>query len=85
MAFAESGFAQFISSGAGRVLRIIAGVALIGWGFSRRHETIGIVLMVIGVAPLAAGLFDLCLLSPLFGGPLSGRAIRSCRRAAPRP
>ena len=85
MGFAESGFAQFISSGAGRVLRIIAGIALIGWGYSQRDATIGIVLMVIGVAPLAAGLFDLCLLSPLFGGPLSGRSIRSSRRPAPRP
>ena len=85
MAFAESGFAQFISSGAGRVVRIIAGLALIWWGFSHRDATIGIVLMVIGLAPLAAGLFDLCLLSPLFGGPLSGGAIRSCRRPAPRP
>ena len=80
MAFAESGFAQFISSGAGRAIRILAGLALIWWGYTNRSSALGIALMIVGVAPLAAGLFDLCLLSPLFGGPLSGAAIRSCRR-----
>lgn len=85
MAFAESGFAQFISSGAGRVLRVAAGMALIWWGYSRRGEASGIVLIVIGLMPLAAGTFDLCLLSPLFGGPLSGRAIRACRRSPAQP
>ena len=33
--------------------------------------------MLAGVIPLAAGAFDLCLLSPLFGGPLSGAEVRA--------
>ena len=80
MAFAESGFAQFIASGFGRALRIVAGLALIGWGFTHRDQIAGMVLMGVGLLPLATGAFDWCLLSPLFGGPLSGRAIRSARR-----
>jgi hypothetical protein len=32
--------------------------------------------MVVGLVPLLAGAFDVCLLSPLFGGPLSGEAVR---------
>jgi hypothetical protein len=32
MSFAESGFAQFMSSAAGRLVRVIAGLAIIYWG-----------------------------------------------------
>jgi hypothetical protein len=77
MAFAESGFAQFIASGAGRALRVIAGLALIAWGYTMRDQTSGVVLMIVGLVPLAAGAFDLCLLSPLLGGPVQGAKIRA--------
>jgi hypothetical protein len=77
MAFAQSAFAQFFASSAGRVLRVVAGLALIGSGYTLRGQTSGLVLMVVGLVPLLAGAFDVCLLSPLFGGPMSGRAIRA--------
>ncbi len=80
MSFARSGFAQFIASGLGRLVRIVAGLALIGWGYTNYPNTGGIALMIVGLVPLAAGVFDLCLISPLLGGPLSGRRIRSARR-----
>ena len=69
--FGRSGFARFINSAAGRGLRIIAGLALIGAGYSM-GGTAGAVLMVVGLVPLAAGIFNLCLISALLGGPLSG-------------
>lgn len=80
MSFARSGFAQFIASGPGRLIRIVAGLGLIGWGYSLLPGVTGGVLMAVGLVPLAAGLLDLCLLSPLLGGPLSGRRIRANRR-----
>ena len=80
MSFARSGFAQFIASGLGRLVRIVAGLALIGWGYTNYPSTGGIALMIVGLVPLAAGVFDLCLISPLLGGPLSGRRIRLARR-----
>jgi hypothetical protein len=80
MAFAQSGLAQFLASGAGRVVRAVAGFALIWWGFSHRTGGIGIVVMLIGVVPLAAGVFDFCVLSRALGGPFSGAAIRAGRR-----
>lgn len=80
MAFAQSGFAQFIASGAGRALRIVAGIGLIAWGYSISETTAGAVLMIVGLVPLAAGAFDLCLLSPLLGGPLAGAKIRASGR-----
>jgi len=76
MAFADSAFAQFMVTSAGRALRVVVGVALIVWGYTQMSTTAGIVLMVIGLVPLIAGALDLCLLGPLLGGPLRGAAVR---------
>ena len=40
--------------------------------------TTGSILAVIGLVPLLAGTFDVCVFSRLFGGPFSGTAIRAC-------
>lgn len=70
-------FVKFMASPAGRLLRIVAGIALIAWGWFGLGGTTGIIVAVIGLVPLAAGLFDFCLAAPLFGAPLSGQKIRS--------
>lgn len=69
-------FSQFMANTAGRILRIVAGVALIVAGLVLQ-STIGYVLVVVGLVPLAAGVFDFCVLAPLFGMPFTGKAIRS--------
>ncbi len=74
--FAQTAFAQFVNSPAGRGLRIAVGLGLIGWGYAQRGTELGTVLMVIGLFPLAAGVFDWCYVSALLGGPLSGARIR---------
>ena len=74
--FARTGFARFMNSPFGRLARIIVGLALVGWGYALSGGTTGIVLMIIGLVPLVAGLFDLCIISPLLGGPLSGDRLR---------
>lgn len=81
MRFAESGFAQFVASTSGRMLRAAAGIGLIAVGAVFRDTGWGTVMMAVGLVPLAAGVFDVCLLSPLLGGPLSGARIRECRTA----
>jgi hypothetical protein len=68
--FGQSGFAKFMSSPAGRLLRVVAGLALIWWGYGRRDTTGGLVVMLIGLIPLLAGALNLCLISALLGGPL---------------
>jgi hypothetical protein len=74
-------FASFMSSAAGRVLRIIVGLGLIGWGVflavAASNITIGIILAVVGLLPLVAGLFDFCVFAPLFGAPFSGAKVRA--------
>ncbi len=58
------GFVGFMGSGLGRGLRIVVGIVLIviGW---RMQSTAGTVLWIVGLVPLAAGLFNFCLVAPL--------------------
>jgi len=81
MDFARSAFGQFMASMAGRATRIIAGAVLIALGIWV-GGTWGIVLDVVGVVPLLAGAFDVCIFSALFGGPFSGEKIRGLVRKA---
>jgi hypothetical protein len=79
--FAASRLGQFMASGTGRAIRIVAGIALIAGGLLATGGTAGIIMAAIGLVPLLAGTFDMCVFSALFGGPLSGTAIRACVRS----
>ncbi|HLI25382.1 MAG TPA: YgaP-like transmembrane domain [Acidimicrobiales bacterium] len=67
-------FLSFMSSGAGRLTRIVAGIglivagALLGGGW--------LVLIAVGAVPLAAGVFDFCLFAPLARRPFRGPEFR---------
>lgn len=74
--FGRSGFARFVNSPAGRIARVVVGIGLIGWGYAQLPTGTGLVLIVLGLVPLVAGGFDLCLISALLGGPISGARIR---------
>lgn len=76
MTVRTSGFVRFMASGAGRWLRIIAGAALIFWGWSM-HSITGTITMVVGLVPIAAGVSDFCLIAPILHAPFWGRQIRS--------
>jgi hypothetical protein len=69
-------FLQFIASPAGRLLRIVASLALIIAGLMM-HSTGGYILAVVGLAPLLAGVFDFCIFAPLFKMPFMGKDIRA--------
>lgn len=69
--------AKFMASPAGRIVRIVAGLILIALGIWVAESTLWTwVWIIVGLIPIAAGLFDFCLLAPLFGGPLAGDRIR---------
>ena len=70
------GFARFMSSLAGRLLRIVAGIALIIVGLAVVHGTGGIILAIVGLVVLAAGTFNFCIFAPLFGGPFLPKDIK---------
>ena len=68
---------KFLASPAGRIVRVLAGIALVLWGILGLSGTAGIVVAVIGAVPLLAGIFDFCVFAPLFGAPFSGPKIRA--------
>ena len=65
-------FAKMMATMPGRAVRAIAGIALILVGLLVIGGTAGIIVAVIGVAPLYAGLTNICLIAPIIGAPLSG-------------
>jgi hypothetical protein len=71
-------FVKFMASRNGRITRIVAGAVLIILGFFVvDNEILGAILIVVGLVPLLAGIFDYCVLAPLFGAPISGAKIRA--------
>ena len=72
-------FVSFLASPAGRIVRVLAGIALLVGGLWGIGSTAGMVVAVIGLVPLVAGLLDFCVFAPLFGAPLSGPRIRAGR------
>jgi hypothetical protein len=66
----------FLASSTGRLVRAIAGIALILLGVLVVQGAAGWIIAAIGMVPLAAGAFDVCVFAPLAGLPFSGPAIR---------
>ncbi len=69
-----TGLVAFMSSPAGRIARVLAGIVLIVLGAV--IGGVGWILAVVGFVPLAAGVFDVCLLGPVVGQPLRGSQVR---------
>lgn len=71
------GLAKFMAQMPGRLIRIVAGVALIVVGLfvmgGSNGEIGGIIVAVIGILPILAGAFNFCLIAPIIGAPFSGK------------
>ncbi len=70
------GFFRFMASAAGRWTRIVAGAAIVLVGIFALGGVAGWVVAFVGLLPLAAGLFDFCLLATLVGLPFLGVRLR---------
>jgi hypothetical protein len=68
---------KFLASGTGRIVRIVVGAVLIIAGILVNPTWLGIILVIIGLVPLLAGIFDVCVFAPLFKLPFSGKKIRA--------
>lgn len=69
-------FVKFMASTTGRITRIVAGIALVVWGLLGLTGTVGYIVAVVGLVPLLAGIFDVCVFAPLFRNPFRGPEIR---------
>ena len=79
-AFNQSWFSRFINGPTGRVFRLAVGTGFLVVGYLYRDQTLGVIAMVFSILPLSAGVFDLCYVSAILGGPLSGAKIRELQR-----
>lgn len=75
--FNRAGFSKFLNRPAGRVFRLFAGAVFLVIGFLYRDHLLGVLSMVWSFFPLSAGALDICYVSAVLGGPLSGAKIRS--------
>jgi hypothetical protein len=80
-AFNRTGFSHFLNSPAGRIFRLVAGLGFLVVGYVYRGHALGVLSMAWGVLPLSAGALDICYISGLLGGPLSGAKIRAKYKA----
>jgi hypothetical protein len=74
--FNRSDLSRFLNRPAGRIFRLLAGIGFLVVGFVYREYTLGVLSMIWGVFPLSAGALDICYISALLGGPISGAKIR---------
>jgi len=70
------GFFRFIASPTGRVVRVVAGLVLIVVGIWLVQGVGRWILTIVGLVPLAAGVFDWCVFAPLFRLPFIGPSLR---------
>lgn len=69
-------FIKFMASIYGRILRIVVGLAFIGWGMWV-NETL---LYIAGLFFIIVGAFDVCVFGPLFKMPFKGADIRAFKK-----
>ncbi len=65
-------FMGFMAAPQGRALRVGVGLALMGWGLTQGKPA----TTALGLVPLLAGVFDVCLLAPLVKLPFQGDELR---------
>ena len=75
--FNRSFLSRFLNSSGGRIFRLAAGAGFLIVGYVYRHHALGVLSMAWSVLPLSAGAFDICYISAVLGGPLSGAKIRN--------
>ncbi|GAB5492238.1 MAG: hypothetical protein Phog2KO_24530 [Phototrophicaceae bacterium] len=70
------GFAKFMASNTGRGVRVLAGIILLVVAFTMLNGTASYILGAVALVPLLAGIFDVCLFAPIFGGSFKGSDAR---------
>jgi len=70
------GFVKFMSSMAGRALRMVAGVAMGLVGLFAVQGIWGPILAIVGLVMLLAGLLNFCLIAPILKAPFWAKNIK---------
>ncbi len=67
---------KFMTSSKGRVARVIAGLVILTVGLAVIQGTLGLILALIALVPIAGGVFDFCLAGVALGYPFRGADAR---------
>ncbi len=76
----SSAFARLMASGYGRLIRLGLGIAVVAIGLTAVPRPAGLAIAVLGLVPIAAGVFNLCPIAPLWGGHFFGSQYCAPRR-----
>ena len=69
-------FVTFMTSNQGRMMRVIAGIVLMSIGLFVIKDTLGTILALIALVPIAGGVLDFCVAGVLMGYPFRGAKAR---------
>ena len=69
-------FVTFMTSNQGRIMRIIAGIVLMSIGLFVIKDTLGTILALIALIPIAGGVLDFCVAGFMMGYPFRGAKAR---------
>ncbi|GAB1420832.1 hypothetical protein MASR2M15_09560 [Anaerolineales bacterium] len=67
---------KFMTSSTGRIARIVLGIVLILVGQFVVKDTAGTIITILALIPIAAGIFDVCILGAVLGYPFKGALAR---------
>ena len=65
-------FVEFMTSNAGRAVRVVLGLVIMSLGLFVVQGTVGTIMAVVGLVPLSGGVFAFCLIGGAMGYPLKG-------------
>ena len=68
----SSWFERFMASGYGRLARAALGLSIIAAALLLFDGTVALAVAALGLIPIAAGVFNLCPVAPLWGGHFIG-------------
>ena len=77
----SSAFARFMASGYGRIVRLGFGAGLVAAGLAVVPWPVGFAVAALGLVPIAAGVFNLCPVAPLWGGHFFGSRYCPAKKA----
>ncbi len=69
-------FVTFMTSSRGRMMRVVAGIVLMSVGLLIVKDTLGTILALVALLPIAGGALDFCVAGVLMGYPFSGTKAR---------
>ena len=69
-------FVTLMTSSRGRMIRVVAGIILMAVGLFVIRDTLGTVLALFALVPIAGGVLDFCLAGVVMGYPFRGAKAR---------